>query len=47
MRSIVYSKFGPAKEVLELKDVPIPTPAKGSSKPAPSSVSKTISKGPK
>ena len=29
MRSIVYSKFGPAKEVLEQKDVPIPIPAKG------------------
>ena len=29
MRSIVYSKFGPAKEVLEQKDVPIPNPAEG------------------
>ncbi len=29
MRSIVYSKFGPAKEVLEPKDVPIPNPAEG------------------
>jgi NADPH2:quinone reductase len=29
MRSILYSRFGPAKEVLELKDVPIPKPAKG------------------
>ena len=29
MRSIVYSKFGPAKEVLEQKDVPIPNPVKG------------------
>ncbi len=29
MRSIVYSKFGPAKEVLEEKDVSIPNPAEG------------------
>ena len=29
MRSIVYSKFGPAKEVLKQKDTPIPNPAKG------------------
>ena len=29
MRSIVYSKFGPAKEVLQPKDVPIPNPAEG------------------
>jgi len=29
MRSIVYSKFGPAKEVLELKDLPRPSPAEG------------------
>ena len=29
MRSIVYSKFGPAKEVLEEKDVPMPSPAEG------------------
>ena len=29
MRSIVYSKFGPAKEVLEEKDVQMPSPAEG------------------